>query len=246
MVSKNGVATVKLFKSGFIFDEENNFCIKREMQYFDGITIGEFSRHFYSTSKKYLNCLGGVFEKIVTNFKKIHDLGIIHRDINQKNILINHDREIAIIDFGVSKILDKEKLEQIEFKQLGLDERLKDIVGQDLEFKDITYGGYGRMAPEIARLETTGTKESDLFSLGILLYELLLNKTAFEKPKIQTMLNYRNSTRFNLIYDLIGRLYLPKTTRRAVGNSLLSSLNLDPQRRNHVDLLDAALALQRI
>ena len=46
IASKNGVATVNLHRSGFIFDEEDNFCIKREMQYFDGITVGEFSRHF--------------------------------------------------------------------------------------------------------------------------------------------------------------------------------------------------------
>lgn len=82
--------------------------------------------------------------------------GIIHRDMSPQNIMISYDGSVKIVDFGIANCKDK-----IEHTKSG-----------------VIKGKFGYMSPEQAAGETL-TPLSDLFSLGIILWELLAGKRLF-------------------------------------------------------------------
>jgi eukaryotic-like serine/threonine-protein kinase len=83
-------------------------------------------------------------------------LGIVHRDVNPKNVMIAHEGDVKLTDFGIAKALD-----------LMYNEEGKVIPGKD-EY----------LSPEGASYGITDAR-SDLFSLGIVLTELLIGKNIF-------------------------------------------------------------------
>lgn len=85
-----------------------------------------------------------------------HLLGIVHRDVNPKNILLAYEGDVKLTDFGIAKALN-----------LMYNEEGKVIPGKD-EY----------LSPEGASYAVTDAR-SDLFSLGIVLTELLLGKNVF-------------------------------------------------------------------
>ena len=83
-------------------------------------------------------------------------LNIVHRDIGPKNVLMNHEGDVKLTDFGIAKALD-----------LMYNEEGKVIAGKD-EY----------LSPEQATYAVTDAR-ADLFALGIVLTELLLRKNIF-------------------------------------------------------------------
>ncbi len=96
-----------------------------------------------------------------------HRLGIIHRDIKPSNILIDRSGTIKITDFGVSRVADLTRLTHTG-----------DVLGTP-----------AYMSPEQASGESVDER-SDLFSTGVLLYEMLTNVNPFvsDNPSV-TLLN---------------------------------------------------------
>ena len=86
-----------------------------------------------------------------------HSQGVIHRDIKPANILITRDGRVKVTDFGVAKALGD---------------------AGDLTRTGTVMGSPAYMAPEQARGEAVDAR-ADLFSLGVMLYELLLRRRPF-------------------------------------------------------------------
>ena len=93
--------------------------------------------------------------QIAQGLAKAHGQGIIHRDIKPANILITKDGLVKIVDFGLAK-----------------------LAGTKLTKTGKTLGTAQYMSPEQARGEQVDQR-ADIWSLGIVLYEMLTGKHAF-------------------------------------------------------------------
>jgi serine/threonine protein kinase/tetratricopeptide (TPR) repeat protein len=112
-----------------------------------------------------------LFIQICRAVQHAHQKGIIHRDIKPSNILVTlHDGVPVpkIIDFGIAKATQQELTEQTVFTQFG-------------QF----IGTPAYMSPEQAEMSGLDVDtRSDIYSLGVLLYELLTGKTPFDPNEL--------------------------------------------------------------
>ena len=105
-----------------------------------------------------------------------HDRGIVHRDIKPSNILLDTHGRVKVSDFGIAKMVGQ----QTELTQTG------SVVGSP-----------HYLSPEQVRGETLDGR-SDLFSLGVVVYEMLTRRRPFDGESITT-----------LVYQILSRDPVP-------------------------------------
>src|SRR5436853_510477 len=95
-----------------------------------------------------------------------HARGIIHRDIKSGNVMVTDSRQVKMLDFALAKLLD-----ETEARTSGIDRKELTEVG-------VPYGTATYAAPEQARGDKVDAR-ADIFSTGVLLYEMLTGTWPF-------------------------------------------------------------------
>jgi serine/threonine protein kinase len=137
------------------------------MELVNGIAITEYCDQAQLTPRERLE----LFVRVCQAIQHAHQKGIIHRDIKPSNVLVTmHDGKPVpkVIDFGVAKAISQPLTERTMFTQFGT------AIGT-LEY----------MSPEQAERSSLDIDtRSDVYALGILLYELLTGTTPLERAKL--------------------------------------------------------------
>jgi serine/threonine protein kinase/tetratricopeptide (TPR) repeat protein len=134
------------------------------MEFIPGLTLKEAGRKFSLAEDV------DIAVQIADALAEAHDHGIIHRDIKPSNIIVSEQARVKILDFGVAKYNPRPDAEA-ETASLYSTELIKTTPGT-------VVGTFAYMSPEQA-LGKEVDGRSDIFSLGVLFYELIAGRQPF-------------------------------------------------------------------
>lgn len=123
------------------------------MEYVDGMTLKQYIQQNHPISvEKTLD----IMQQLTSGLSHAHYNHIIHRDIKPQNILIDHEGTVKITDFGIAMALS----------------------ATSITHTNAVLGSVHYLSPEQAR-GGMATKKSDIYSLGIVMFELLTGRLPF-------------------------------------------------------------------
>jgi len=133
------------------------------MEYIDGISLADII-----TKKKRIDPAVSllIMYEIARGLAYSHSRKVLHRDLKPHNILISKRGEVKIIDFGIASSLEEEEAQG-------------DETVQELTQTGMIMGTPSYMSPEQISDMKKVTEKSDVYSLGVILYEMLTGERLF-------------------------------------------------------------------
>ncbi|MBF0564067.1 MAG: SUMF1/EgtB/PvdO family nonheme iron enzyme [Nitrospirae bacterium] len=147
-----GVVTVH----DFIDDGSNYYIV---MEKVDGISLHDLVNRYPEGMP--LPMVVKIFLKILETVDYAHRQGVIHRDLKPANILVTNGDNVKVLDFGIAKLIGD-----------------KQLIGSGGTFG--TFGTPHFMSPEQIENSTKVDHRADVYSMGIVLYNMLTSKVPFD------------------------------------------------------------------
>ncbi len=145
----------KLFDSGTT-DQGQLYL---SMEYIEGIPLDQYADSHSATQNDLINLIRQCAEII----EYAHSQGVLHRDLKPANIIVDHSSKIHILDFGIARVINEELPELTRLTMQG------QILGT------LPYMSPEQINGDISKIGLP----SDLYSLGIIAYELLAGSHPF-------------------------------------------------------------------
>lgn len=131
-------------------DDKEKYIV---VEYVNGITLGDYiDKNGMIPARE----TAEIIKIILPALSHAHEHGIIHRDIKPENIMITHDGKLKIMDFGIARL----------------------ATSTQRTATDKTIGSVHYISPEQVRGHNTDVR-SDIYSLGIMMYEMLTGEYPF-------------------------------------------------------------------
>ncbi|MCD6219685.1 serine/threonine protein kinase [Candidatus Calescamantes bacterium] len=146
--------------------------------------------------------------KIGEAINYLHTHGILHNDIKPENIMVSHQGEIKLIDFGLAT-------------------RKKRFF-----FKRKTKGTPIYIAPEVLS-KGKFSEKSDVFSYGVLLYEMITKRVPYEAESIPGLLRKKNNQKVRAHPPSFYNPWVPPSLDALI----LSAIHREPKKRPHISKL---------
>jgi serine/threonine protein kinase len=140
-------------------------------EYIDGITLREKIGSLSIEEIVEISC------QVSSALSSAHSAGVIHRDIKPENIMIRHDGIVKVLDFGIAKLAeDRQEI------------RESDLCKNPNDRNSMLLGTVNYMSPEQAQRQIADPR-TDLFSFGVVIYEMLSGIAPFEGTDDADVLN---------------------------------------------------------
>ena len=123
---------------------------------------GQTLRQVLAEGKIELQTILDIVAQIASALAAAHEIGIVHRDIKPENVMVRSDGYVKVLDFGLARVTERN----------NSDDSFHTVNG-------VVMGTVRYMSPEQARGQEVDGR-SDLFSLGIMLYEMIAGHAPFE------------------------------------------------------------------
>ena len=153
------------------------------MEYVDGLNVRQLEKARKLAPREALE----IIPQICAALQFAHDEGIVHRDIKPANILLDKKGRVKIADFGIAKIMGGTPLIASDA------EKLATKPGEGLT-QDQVLGTPDYMAPEQVEHPQTVDHRADIYSLGVVFYEMLTGELPlgrFQPPSRKVQIDVR-------------------------------------------------------
>lgn len=187
-------------------DEGRAFIV---MEYVRGQRIDEYCRLHGLSRKSRLT----LFLQLCDAIQHAHQRGVIHRDLKPANVLVVDEPwpSVKVVDFGIAKIIGDPK-------------RLSPTLTEPGQL----LGTFAYMSPEqLDPARAQADARSDVYALGVLLYQLLTDRMPFEEDDL---LARRAKAALN-IAEIRPMVEVPGAARRDLETIVAKALHPDPDRR---------------
>ena len=180
----------------FIEQGGNHFMV---MEYVEGANLDDLLKKHKTLPPEFIV---PVFIQALEGLQHAHKKNVFHRDIKPSNIMLTPDGTVKLMDFGIAKVAGEQKMTQVN-----------KIVGT-VEF----------MAPELIQGKDASAL-SDIYSMGVTLYELISGKLPFE-----------SDTDFNLMQAILKKKPSPPdklnaSVPKALADIVMKALDKNPENR---------------